>query len=207
MSELQKWDDRYSASELVWSAGPNQFVEELCRDLTPGRAIDLAAGEGRNAVWLAERGWDSTAVDFSGVGLAKAQEIAARRGVEITTIEADLLEYQPESAGYDLVIIAYLHIPPAGRALVLDRAAAAVASGGRLLLIGHDATNIDHGYGGPSDPSVLTSPAEVVASLEEAASRGTKFSVSRAEVADRIVDTDDGPRVAKDTVVLAQRVD
>ena len=75
MSELQKWDDRYAASELVWSAGPNLFVEELCRDLAPGRSIDLAAGEGRNAVWLAEQGWDSTAVDFSAVGLAKAEEM------------------------------------------------------------------------------------------------------------------------------------
>ena len=56
-----EWDARYRDSELVWSAGPNQFVEECCADLPPGRAIDLAAGEGRNAIWLAEQGWDATA--------------------------------------------------------------------------------------------------------------------------------------------------
>ena len=71
------WDERYAATDLVWSAGPNQFVEAACADLPPGRAVDLAAGEGRNAIWLARRGWQVTAVDFSQVGLDKG---AHRRG-------------------------------------------------------------------------------------------------------------------------------
>jgi SAM-dependent methyltransferase len=199
MMHVKEWDERYAASDLVWSAGPNQFVESICRGLPPGRMIDLAAGEGRNAVWFAEQGWDATAVDFSAVALAKAEDMAAERGVEITTIVADLLEFEPGIDAYDLVLIAYLQIGPEERALVLERATAAVAPGGRLLVVGHDVTNIEHGYGGPSDPGVLNSPDEIVAGL------GEDFIVTRAEVADRVVTTDEGERVAKDTVVLAQR--
>jgi 2-polyprenyl-3-methyl-5-hydroxy-6-metoxy-1,4-benzoquinol methylase len=62
--DAQAWDERYTASELLWSATPNQFVAAELSDLAPGRAVDLAAGEGRNALWLAERGWHVTAVDF-----------------------------------------------------------------------------------------------------------------------------------------------
>ena len=200
MMDSKAWDERYAAAELVWSAGPNQLVEEIGRGSVPGRMLDLAAGEGRNAVWFAENGWEATAVDYSTVALAKANEIAARRGVEIHTVEADLMEYEPDVAAYDFVLVAYLHVAPEERALVLRRAAAAVAPGGRLLVIGHDATNLEHGYGGPGDPSVLTSPDEVVAEL------GEDFVISRSGVVDRGVETEDGIRVAKDTLVLARRV-
>ncbi len=71
------WNERYAGTDLVWSAGPNAFVEQICSSLTPGTALDLAAGEGRNALWLAELGWEVTAVDFSSVGLEKARRAAA----------------------------------------------------------------------------------------------------------------------------------
>lgn len=196
---VEKWNERYRSTELVWSAGPNQFVESACRDLPPGRSIDLAAGEGRNAIWLAEQGWDSTAVDFSEVALDKAQQLAARRGVAVTTEVADLTEYVPEPGGYDLVVVAYLHLPAEQLDPILARAAAAVAPGGTFFLIGHDATNLTDGYGGPQYPEVLTSPEQVVAAL------GDAFDVEVAEVANRHVDTDDGERVALDTHVIARR--
>jgi SAM-dependent methyltransferase len=138
--------------------GPNQFVADLVADLTPGRAIDLAAGEGRNAIWLAEQGWDATAVDFSEVAIGKAREIAERRGVAITTEVADLTAYEPSPGEYDLVVIAYLQIPAEQLDPVLARAAAAVAPGGTFLLVNHDRANLDGGYGGPQHPSVLTTP-------------------------------------------------
>lgn len=75
--EATEWDRRYAEQELVWSAGPNQFLVEEAAGLAPGRALDVAAGEGRNAVWLAERGWRVTAVDFSTVGIDKGRRIAA----------------------------------------------------------------------------------------------------------------------------------
>lgn len=197
--DAETWNQRYADAELVWSAGPNLFVEQLCRDLTPGRSIDLAAGEGRNAIWLAEQGWDSTAVDYSDVAIDKARQIADRRGVTITTEVADLTEYVPTPAGYDLVLVAYLQIPGDQMDPILRKAAAAVAPGGTFLLVCHDRENLEHGYGGPQHPDVLTSPDQVVAAL------GDDLVVERSEVAERHVQTADGERVALDTLVLARR--
>ena len=197
--DAQTWNQRYSETELMWSAGPNLFVEQLCRDLTPGRSIDLAAGEGRNAIWLAEQGWDSTAVDYSDVAIDKAGQIAAKRGVTITAEVADLTEYEPSPGAYDLVVIAYLQIPDEQLTPILGRAAAAVAPGGTFVLVCHDRDNLERGYGGPQHPDVLTTPDQVVAAI------GERLSIDRAEVAERQVQTDDGERVALDTLVLAHR--
>ena len=120
-------DIRDRHAELVWSAGPNMFVEQQCRGLSAGRVIDLAAGEGRNAIWFAELGWDATAVDYSSVAIDKAHQIAERRGVAITTAVADLADYEPTPSGYDLVVIAYLQLVDTELAPILHRAAAAVA--------------------------------------------------------------------------------
>src|SRR5215469_15049772 len=107
------WNQRYAETELLWSAGPNRFVEEELADLPPGRALDLGAGEGRNAIWLAERGWQVTAVDFSAAGLAKAARLAGRRGVTgVRWVEADLRGYQPGPAAYALVRVPYVHLLP-----------------------------------------------------------------------------------------------
>ena len=193
------WDERYRGTEMVWSLGPNGFVESICRDLTPGRSIDLAAGEGRNAIWLAELGWESTAVDFSAVAIDKARRLAEQRGVEITGVVADLDTYVPTVDGYDLVVVAYLQVVDERLTPILQRAAAAVAPGGKFVLVNHDAENLEHGYGGPPNLAVLSTPSQVVAAL------GDGFEIERAEVAERHVSTDDGDRVALDTVVVAVR--
>jgi SAM-dependent methyltransferase len=193
------WDDRYRETELMWSAGPNMFVEQICGDLPPGRSIDLAAGEGRNALWLAERGWDSTAVDFSAVAIDKARAIAERRGITITTEVADLTTYVPTPGGYDLVVLAYLQLPDEQLTPILRRAGEAVAPGGRFVLVSHDVENLEHGYGGPQHVDVLTTPQQVVDALDDG------LAVERAEVADRHVTTDEGERIALDTVVVARR--
>lgn len=195
--DADAWNQRYEATELVWSAGPNQFVEAVCGALPPGRSIDLAAGEGRNAVWLAEQGWDSTAVDYSDVAVDKARQIAERRGITITTDVADLNEYLPTPAGYDLVLIAYLQLPDEQLTPILGRAAAAVAPGGRFVLVCHDASNLEHGHGGPQSLAVLTTPEQVVAAI------GDDLVVERSEVVERHVDTDDGTAIALDTIVVA----
>lgn len=197
--DAQTWNDRYSAAELVWSAGPNVFVAEICGGLAPGRAIDLAAGEGRNAIWLAEQGWDATAVDYSDVGLDKARQLAEHRGVSITTEVADLTTYVPTPGGYDLVLVVYLQLSDEQLTPILERAAAAVAPGGTFLLVCHDVENLEHGHGGPQHPSVLTTPAQVVAAI------GSELVVDRAEVAERRVAPPHGERVALDTLVLARR--
>jgi SAM-dependent methyltransferase len=193
------WDDRYRDTELVWSTGPNQFVERCCRDLPVGRAIDIAAGEGRNAIWLAELGWDVTAVDYSAVAIDKARRIARHRGVTISTEVSDLRSYEPTPGRYDLVVVAYLQLVDDELTPILRRAAAAVAPGGSFVLVCHDRDNLEHGYGGPQHPDVLTTPDQVVAAL------GGRLEVDRAEVAERHVETADGRRTALDTLVVAHR--
>ncbi|MCP5029061.1 MAG: class I SAM-dependent methyltransferase [Actinomycetia bacterium] len=192
------WNQRYAGKEFVWSVEPNRFVAELTAGLSPGRAIDLAGGEGRNGVWLATRGWDATVVDFSQAGIDKVSTLAEAEGVSVTTICADLTEWSPEPDAYDLVLHVYLHLPADQRAQVYAAAVAAVAPGGHFVLIGHDRSNVENGYGGPPYPEILATPTEVVDALDG-------FEVIRAEVAERPVQTDDGERIALDTLVMARR--
>ena len=153
------WDERYAGSELVWTAEANRFVVEQVEGLNPGTAVDLACGEGRNAVWLAQQGWTCTGVDFSRTGLDKARALASRAEAEVVWEQQDVLAWSGSS--YDLVLLAYLHLPGPQRRSVLDAAVRAVASGGSLLLIGHDVRNLAEGVGGPQDGALLWSPDEV----------------------------------------------
>ena len=197
----RRWDDRYSGAEFERTTRPNQFVAAELAGLPPGRALDLAAGEGRNTVWLAERGWRVTAVDFSRVGLEKGRKLRAARGVDearVDWIVADLREYEPEPGVFDLVLVAYVQVAPELRATVLGRAAAATAPGGTVFVIGHDLTNLAEGVGGPQDPDVLYTPETVSAEL-------TGLRVVRAERVHRTVERDDGPATAIDTLVRAIR--
>jgi SAM-dependent methyltransferase len=158
--DAEAWDERYAATELVWSAGPNQFVEREVSDLPPGRALDLACGEGRNARWLAEHGWSVTATDFSGVAVDKGRTLAPsvdwQVGDALTTPLPELL---------DLVVIAYLQIPDVERSTVMTRAFDALRPGGTLLVVAHDSTNLDEGTGGPQSPEVLYTAEDVLADL------------------------------------------
>ncbi|WP_248580591.1 class I SAM-dependent methyltransferase [Nocardioides sp. InS609-2] len=182
------WDERYAAADLVWSAGPNQFVAAECADLTPGRAVDLAAGEGRNAIWLAQQGWQVTAVDFSQVGLDKGRRVAEATGATgVEWICADATTFVP-AGPVDLVVIAYLQVPAADRLAAVTGAVRALRPGGTLLWVSHDATNIAEGTGGPQDPSVLMSAEDVLADAE---SSGVPVDVARAERVARLVESGD----------------
>jgi SAM-dependent methyltransferase len=195
--DRHQWDERYASTELLWSAEPNRFVVEELAGLPPGRALDLGTGEGRNAVWLASRGWQVTAVDFSAVALAKAAKLAERNGVTVEWAEADLLTYEPARSAYDLVLLAYIHLRSPDMAAVLAAASGALAPDGTLLVIGHDVDNIAHGHGGPQDPGILHRADTIVAALPG-------LAIHRAAQASRPVQTADGQRVAIDTVVRAQ---
>ncbi len=194
----EDWDRRYAGSELLWTAQPNRFLVAEVSDLPPGRALDLACGEGRNAVWLAEQGWNVTGVDFSGAALGKAGALAEARGVCAEWVQADLADYEPERAAYDLVVILYLQLPAHERRPILRRAGAAVAPGGVLLVIAHDRSNLEHGWGGPQDPVVLYTAGDVTADLVE-----EDFEIERAETVDRPVETDGEVKTALDLLVRA----
>ncbi len=164
--DSRAWDLRYADSEFVWTVRPNRFLVEEAVGLAPGRALDVACGEGRNAVWLAQRGWQVTGVDFSQAGLEKARALATERHVHPEWIHADLLAYRPEQRAFDLVLIFYLQLPAEPRCHVVRAAADAVAPGGTLLVVAHDRENLDHGHGGPQDPVVLYSAEDLVSDLD-----------------------------------------
>ena len=194
------WNERYSGSELLWTATPNRFLVAEASGLEPGRALDLACGEGRNAVWLAERGWQVTGVDFSDVAIEKARELAAARGVEGEWLAADLADYRAEPRAFDLVLVFYFQVPDELRRLVLRAAAEAVADGGTFLLVAHDSDNLAEGYGGPRDPRLLYTAADVVSDLD-----GTGLEVERAERVERPAETPDGERIALDALARLVR--
>jgi SAM-dependent methyltransferase len=189
------WDARHAA-RAGRHDDPSGLLATEVGSLPPGRALDLACGTGRNALWLADRGWRVTAVDFSPFALAELRA-AAGPGRAIEVVEADLRHYVPAAAAFDLVLIAYLHLPPADFARVLDAAAAAVAPGGTLLAVGHHVDNLEHGYGGPSNPALNWEPAAVATAL-------ATLAVERADRVARPVVDEHGRHVALDAFVRAR---
>jgi SAM-dependent methyltransferase len=203
--DAKDWDERYSATDLVWSAEPNRFVAELISPLTPGSAIDIAAGEGRNAIWLAQQGWTVTATDYSSVAVermrARAAELLGREAARLSPLVGDATVAAPGGpAAYDLALFSYLQLPPAEWKVALRNGVEAVRPGGHVLVIGHSARNLTEGWGGPSAREVLYDPDEVVDAVD-----GLPVAVEHADIRVRPVDTEDGPREALDTVVMLRR--
>lgn len=201
--DARDWDHRYDREDYVWQVAPNRFLPDLVAGLNPGRVLDLACGEGRNAVWLAQQGWTATGVDFSKVGIAKAERLAADSGVRVEWIVGDVTTVDLPPAGFDLVIVFYVQLPAADRESMLHRAARALAAGGRFVMVAHDLTNITDGVGGPQDPTVMPTPELISGDLASAGVDG--LVVDRAERITRRVETDSGARDAIDCLVVAHR--
>lgn len=136
------WEERYSGSEPVWSGRVNTQLAALTADLRPGRALDLGCGEGADAIWLAERGWQTTGIDIAATALQRAARSATERGLDpglVRWLQADLATWTPDGR-YDLVTASFMQSPlDFPRSTVLRRAAAAVAAGGHLLVVSHAA--------------------------------------------------------------------
>ena len=194
--QREDWNKRYASVENLWAVRPNRFLVAEVATLAPGRALDLACGEGQNAIWLASLGWEVTGVDFSEVAIAKARSRADRDGVRVEFVCADLLEYEPGLGAFDLVLVLYIHTPAVARRQVLSKAAAALAPNGTFVLVGHDLTNMTDGVGGPSDPDLLFTPDDIVAELPD-------IEIEKAERVLR--DVADADRPAIDALVRARR--
>ena len=194
--QREDWDRRYADVENLWATKPNRFLVAEVAGLPVGRALDLACGEGQNAIWLASRGWEVTGVDFSEVAIRKARARAERDGVAVRFVCTDLVEYEPAQASYDLVLVMYLHIPSARRRAVHEKAGAAVAPGGTFLLVGHDLTNLTDGVGGPRDPDLLYTAEQITSELPG-------VEIEKATTVLRDVDGEE--RDAIDTLVRARR--
>lgn len=196
----ERWNEKWRERGDFARTEPNRFLVAELERLPPGRALDLACGAGRNALWLAERGWHVTGVDFSEVALAEARRRAAAANVDVEWVLADVTEWEPPAAAFDLVCVLYLQIPAEERRLVLASAAAALAPGGTLLVVGHHLLNLTEGHGGPSNPDVLYTEADVAADLPD-------LVVERAERVVRGVEDAEGAHEAIDALVRARRAD
>ncbi|HJQ90877.1 MAG TPA: class I SAM-dependent methyltransferase [Acidimicrobiia bacterium] len=190
--DVAEWDERYRSHDHLWSVTPNLFVADRLSGMAPGRGLDLAAGEGRNAIWLASLGWEMTAVDFSEVAISKGK--AQSEAVDF--VVADVRTWETEQS-FDLVLIAYLHLVPGDYQAIVRRARDWLAPGGELFLIGHDVSNPTDGWGGPQYPELLWDVSEVLGWLDG-------LVIVEAEVVNRPVDTDEGRKYARDALVRAR---
>lgn len=199
--DRESWNERYSEADLVWGAEPNCFVAQVlgAREAR-GRALDLGCGEGRNAIWLAKRGWAVVGVDYSEVAIERARKLAAGGGAQVDWVCEDITAYAADPHAFHLVLVSYLHVGRAERRRVLARIVEALAPGGELFLIGHALRNLAEGVGGPQDPSVLWDPRELEAELRAAGLR-----VERCEETTRAVESEAGTLHAIDVLADARR--
>ena len=194
------WDQRWRERTLHAHVRgePSAAVVGALAGADPGKALDLACGPGRHAVWLAEQGWSVTAVDFSEEALRQARARAAESGVEVEWVCADIVDYEPRGV-FDLVLVAFVHVPADSRRALLARAAGAVAPGGAFVLVGHDLANLGTGAPGPADPTRLYTPDDIVAELPD-------LTIETAERIRRSVELEDGGTAeAVDALVCARR--
>ena len=157
------WDSKYSVDEYVYTKDVNRFVKEHLSDLTPGKMIDLAGGEGRNTVFFAERGWQAENIDLSMVGLEKCQRLAAERKVSdlVFTTNASALDFESKLAPVDLGLCAYLQIPQAELTIAISRLVENIKPGGVFFGVWHALENLKDGFGGPQNPEVLPSESSM----------------------------------------------
>lgn len=199
------WEDLYSAREAIWSGQPNaQLVAEVS-DLPAGTALDVGCGEGADAIWLADRRWQVTAVDISPTALERAQSHAAHVGAEVagrvTWVRADLTRDTSMLSSYDLVTCQFMHVPTAHRVDLYRQLAGAVSPGGRLLIVGHHPSDAHPGHG-RWDRSDLLFTSEQVASSLDPDRWDIVVSEDRART---VIGEDGGERSLRDAVVHARR--
>ncbi|WP_034623142.1 bifunctional 2-polyprenyl-6-hydroxyphenol methylase/3-demethylubiquinol 3-O-methyltransferase UbiG [Cellulomonas sp. URHE0023] len=193
------WDERYGSAERIWSGNPNPQLVSVVSDLAPGSALDVGSGEGADAIWLASRGWDVTAVDISQVALDRSAAIAGP--LNISWELADVLDWEPGVDRYDLVSAQFMHLPPAELRDLHRRLAGAVRPGGMLLIVGHHPS--DHGstkIQRPDRAELLFTAEDVGVTLDP-----DLWDVAASSPSRTVLDADGQPAEIRDAVLVAVR--
>jgi len=168
------WDERYGRDGYFYGTEPNDHLAAMAHLIPAGPVLCLAEGEGRNAVFLAQRGHAVTAVDLSATGLAKAEALARARGVAITTRVTDLADYAMAPSAWAGIIATWAHLPPPLRRAVHAKVVTGLQPGGVFILEAYTPAQLAFGTGGPQDATLLMTLAAL---REELA--GLEFLVAR----------------------------
>ena len=191
-----QWDERYRAQPDIWTKEPNAELAHFAGELEPGRALDVGAGDGRNAIWLATQGWAVTAIDLSAVALERADERAADRGAQLECVVADWREHDLGEATFELVVVSFMHPQPDERGLLFERVARALVPGGHVFTVG--VILADHGRRGPPD-------AERLYTLERVQHALHSFELLRCEQHTYEQEHSSGRRDVTDVVAIGRR--
>jgi SAM-dependent methyltransferase len=196
------WDKKYEIKDFLYTKVENRFVVEYCSPLKPGRAIDLAGGEGRNSVWLAKQGWVAENIDFSPVALRKYADYAVEAGVSSSCLAtvADALSFVPQQDQVELGLIGYLQIPSGDLKKAIRRLGKHVVPGGHLFGVWHARANLAGGFGGPRDPRVLPTVGFLKRALW-----GQNFDVVECTLRDGQIQTKEGLKPSITVVLLARK--
>jgi SAM-dependent methyltransferase len=198
------WEERYGASGLTWSGNPNPVLVTEVSALTPARALDIGSGEGADAMWLAGRGWTVTAVDISVNAVKKArlraESLDPDAAERIDWQRHDLTEWAPSPASFDLVSSQFMHLPPPHRDALFRALAAAVAPGGTLLIVGHDASDSDESGRHEHLQQLMFTSDDVLRAIDDS---GLKVEVAESRA--READPKHGHGTVRDVVVTAKR--
>jgi 2-polyprenyl-3-methyl-5-hydroxy-6-metoxy-1,4-benzoquinol methylase len=199
------WDQLYLSRSSLWSGQPNPNLVAETAELTPGTALDVGCGEGADAIWLAERGWQVTAVDVSPVALQRAAAHASQRGAAIAGriewLHADIVAWEPGASRFDLVSTQFMHLPAATRDAIFQRLAAAVAPGGTLLIVAHHPSDLGTSVPRPQEPSLFYTAEQAAQPLGH-----DGWDIVTAEARPRLTrDPEDRDVTIHDTVLRARK--
>lgn len=194
------FDALYAGDEPVWSGEPNGALIDEIAEVEPGRVLDVGCGEGADAVWLAQRGWQVTAVDIAAAALRRAQQHAARAGVEIRWLHSGLVDAPLEPAGFDLVSAQYPALRHTPDQTAMRTLLSLVAPGGTLLFVHHADVDLAEARAHGVDPSIYVSPDDMHEALDD------HWRVLVYERRPRRITGGEGAAHTHDLVLRAQRV-
>lgn len=198
--DAQYWDDLYGSADQLFSGAPNGVLVTEVTGMAPGRALDAGCGEGADALWLARRGWQVTALDISRTALERAAATAADLAGRVAWTRTDLTVASPPAAAFDLVSAQYFPLPRQPEHTALRGLLDAVAPGGTLLFVGHDLVGLPPREETDFDPGDYYQPDDIAGLLDR------DWTVLINETRPRTAPAPPGTHHSHDTVLRARRL-
>ena len=183
------WEERFSSEDYAYGTKPNAWIKEVLEGIEPSTILFAGEGEGRNAVWAAEHGWQVKAFDLTQAGRKKALQLAATRGVEIDYWVQDIADLNPFDHNVDVVAHSFLHLSPEVNRVHIPKLLHALRPGGSLISESYHTSQLGRSSGGPQSIEMLHDLDEILS--DYLAVRGIKIKREHAEVATVMLDESD----------------